>query len=82
MGKQLTKKHYTYNLLVTFRMQFTFTDDEVEPSEEGGPEDRDPSQRALENLEKELHEQLRQNYTVDDMEVSGDFDDLLGIDEG
>jgi hypothetical protein len=81
MGKQPTKKHYTYNLSVSFRMQFTFTENEVEPSEDGGPKDRDPSQRALENLEEELREHLRQHYTVDDIEVSGDFDDLLGIDE-
>jgi len=81
MGKQPTKKHYTYNLSVSFRMQFTFTEDEVKPSEEGGPKDRDPSSRSLENLEKELGEYLGQNYAVDDVEVWGDFDELLGIDE-
>jgi hypothetical protein len=79
MGKQPLKKHYTYNLTVSFRMQYTFPEEEVEPSEEGDTEDRDPSQCALNRLEDELREYLRQNYVADNVEAWGDFDDLLGI---
>ena len=80
--KSIKKKYYTYNLLVSFTMQFTFPEDETEPSEEGDPTDRDPSQRSLENLTKELREYLEKDYwPISNLDVDCDFDDLLGIAE-
>lgn len=72
------KKLFTYNLTCSFEMQFTFTASEVEQSDEGGEGDFSPTDEALESLEKELQEYIGQNYPVQKLEISGDFDDLLG----
>jgi hypothetical protein len=79
MPEQPAKKLYTYNLAVSFKMRVTLREDEVEPSREGGPEDRDPTQLTLAKLEEELWECLRYDYTIDDLEVCGDFNDLLEL---
>ena len=75
-----SNKHYTFNVSVTFNMQYTFTSSEVQPAEEGGCNDVDPSDEALAALAKEIEEYLSINYPINDIEVFSDFDDLLGID--
>lgn len=73
-------KLYTYNVLVSFTVQHTFREDEVEQAEEGGEGDLDPTSAALEEFENEIQEFLGTNYAVADVEAWTDFDDLLGVD--
>ena len=73
-------KHYTFNVRCSFSMQYTFTDDEVEPTEEGGESDVDPTSAALKAIERELQEHLSEQYgSISELDVGADFDDLLGV---
>ena len=74
-------KHYTYDVLVSFKMQFTFSEKEVQSSEEEDKNVFDPSDEALTHLEKELKEFLSQKYPVDEIEAWVDFDGFLGANE-
>lgn len=76
---QKTKKFYTFNVSVSFEMQFTFGEKEVQPAEEGGENDFEPTEKALADLEKELNEYLSQNYIIDKLESVTDFDSLLCV---
>ena len=71
------EKLYTYNVLVSFQMQYTFREDEVEHAEEGDERDLDPTGEAIANLEEELTEYLGQNYAVEKVDAFADF--LLGV---
>jgi len=75
----MPKKLFTYKVIVSFEMQFTFAESEVEQSDEGSDGDLSPTDAALESLEKELQECLGQNYYVEKIEARTDFDDLLGV---
>jgi len=66
---------------VTFDMQFTFAEDEVEPTDGGGDEDFDPTAEALQELEKELEECIGNCCSVSKIEAYADCDSLLGVDE-
>jgi len=74
-----TTSFYTYEVHVSVRLQHTFTEAEVEPSEEGGDGDMDPTDEALTKLEQELEEHLLEEYTVTGVEAWADFDNLLGV---
>lgn len=73
-------KLYTYNVLCSFKLQYTFTQDEVEQAEEGAEGDLDPKATALEQVAAEIREQLEENFAVSEVEAWADFDELLGID--
>ena len=76
------EKYYTYSVLMSFNMQFTFIGKEVQPSDEGGENDFDPTDQALIDLEKELEDYLSQNYNaIEKVEAYADFDNLLGVEE-
>lgn len=81
----MAKKHFTYMVACSFKMQFTFTDSEVEQSDEGdeGDEgDMSPSDAALEALCQEIEECLVAHLGgVEKIEACADFDDLLGVEE-
>lgn len=77
--KPNVERFFTYNVSVSFDMQYTFEESEIQPSEEGAEGDYDPSDEAIANLEKELTEYLRQAYSADNMDVFADFDSLLGV---
>lgn len=75
-------KHYTYQLHVSLKMQFTFDGSEVEQSDDGGDGDISPTDAALETARREIEECLVEEFGgVDEIEVSADFDDLLGVDD-
>jgi hypothetical protein len=77
--KAKVKKFYTYSVSVSFDMQYTFGEDEIQQAEEGGKNDFDPTDKALADLESELKEYLSQNYCIRSIEAFTDFDSLLGI---
>lgn len=70
---------YTYHVHCSFRLQFTFSQDEVVAAEEGKEGDLDPTQAALDGLASDLQECLTENFAVTDVQVHADFDDLLGV---
>ena len=70
-------KHYTFHVYATVKMQFTFTEAEVEHDPDGDDTAVEPTAEALGALERELEEYLGQNYVVDEIEVSSDSDMIL-----
>jgi len=77
----MPKKLFTYEVVVSFKTQFTFAESEVEQSDEGDEGDLSPTDTALEALGKEIEECLSQQFCIENMEVWSDFDHLLGVDE-
>jgi hypothetical protein len=73
-------KHYTFYVYCTFRMQYTFTADEVQEDPDGDAADLEPKDEALRVLERELAEYLSENYPVSEVDASADSDSFLGID--
>ncbi len=74
----MAKKRFNYIVTVSFQMQFSFPESEVEQSDEGAEGDMSPTDEALEALEEELAEFLGQNYGgICNMEAWADFDELL-----
>ena len=73
------KKYYTYMISCSFKMQYTFTEKEVEQAEEGGEGDLDPIEDALMDLEKTIKDRLEPHWAVSDVEAWTDFDELLGV---
>ena len=79
------EKYYTYMISCSFKMQYTFTEKEVEQAEEGSEGDIDPTEDALMDLEKTIKDRLDPHWAVSDVEAWTDFDELLGViddDEG
>ena len=78
-----SEKYYTYRVSVSFNLQYTFKENEVQSAEgEGGDEnDFEPTDEALIELEKEIEEYLLENYPVDTVEAWAEVDDLLGVNE-
>ena len=74
-------KRYTFNVVCSFAMQFTFSESEVQPDSEGSESDVEPSELALEKLEAELNDFLSQHYGVTKVEAYADSDALLGIED-
>jgi hypothetical protein len=81
--KQSTKrkKIYTYDVMCSFSLQYSFTESEVEPDPEGGKGDFIPTDEAIHNLEKELTEAIGFNYCVSNFQVDVESDQLLGTSE-
>ena len=78
----MATKHFTYNVSVSFQMQFTFSESEVEQSDEGDKGDMSPTDAALEELGKDISERLGEHFGgVDKVEAWADFDELLGVEE-
>jgi hypothetical protein len=63
-------KHHTFKVVCGFTMQYTFTETEIGP-------DGEPTEEAVFALQEELDEHVRQNYSVDVVDV--EIDSLLGI---
>ena len=78
----MAKRHFTYLVTCSFNMQFTFTDSEVEQSDEGAEGDMSPTDAALEALAQEVANRLGEHFGgVEKIEACADFDDLLGTEE-
>lgn len=71
--------HYTFRVHVYFEIQYTFTGAEVQHECGGAPSDVEPTEKALADLQNEMQEYVGGNYSVDELEVDADSDDLLGI---
>ncbi len=71
-------EYFTYNVSVSFELQHTFHESEVQPAAEGDEHDREPTERSLSKLKSELEEYLSNNYTISDLDVSADFESFLG----
>ena len=59
-------KRYTFNVTCSFSMQYTFTEHEVEPDEDGDVGDFEPIYSAQRLLAEELKEHLGQNFALND----------------
>jgi hypothetical protein len=78
----MAKRHFTYMVACSFKMQFTFNESEVEQSDEGAEGDMSPTDAALAALCHEIEECLGEHFGgVDKMEACADFDDLLGVED-
>jgi hypothetical protein len=75
----VAEKYYTYMILCSFKIQYTFTEKEVEQAEEGGEGDLDPTEDALMDLERTIKDCLDPDWAVSDVEAWTDFDELLGV---
>ena len=75
----MKKKLYTYKVLCSFEMQFTFTEDEVVQDDGGNDGEMEPSDDALIALQEEISEELSQHWIVDKVDAYAEFDNLLGI---
>ena len=80
------KGSYTFLVEVSFQIQHTFTDAEVQrDSERGGPNNFEPTYEALLDLEMQLDAEVYSDtfglskFTVDKVET--DSDSLLGIEK-
>ena len=71
--------HYTFRVHVYFEIQYTFTGAEVQRDWGGAPSDFEPTEKALADLQNEMEEYVGGNYSVDELEVDAESDDLLGI---
>jgi hypothetical protein len=60
---------YTFLLPVTFQLQLTFPEAEVDASDADNPEIRS---EALEVLKQELLEVLGQNYVISELDIADD----------
>jgi hypothetical protein len=78
-GVDNSKKLYTFNVSFSFEMQFTFPSSDVQPAEEGGKNDFDPTDKAITALEKEVENYLAQVYPVTNVQAFADFDSLIGV---
>ena len=75
----MKKKYYTYKMLCSFHMQYTFTEKELVEAGEGDENDFEPSDDSLINIQNEMREHLSQKWSVSDVEVDAEFDSLLGV---
>jgi hypothetical protein len=73
------KKIYTYDVICSFNLQYSFTESEVEPDPEGGKSDFIPTDEAIRNLEKVLTEAIGFNFSVTNLQADVESDQLLGI---
>jgi hypothetical protein len=76
------RKYYTFNVTCSFTTQNSFLESEVVQESEGAEGDKIPTAKALRDLAKRLTEALGSRFSVDDLEVYADSDQLLGVDEG
>jgi hypothetical protein len=74
-------KKYTFQIYCTFKMQYTFTGDEVQQDPDGDATDLEPKDEALNALQRELEEYLAENYPVSQVDASADSSAFLGMDE-
>jgi hypothetical protein len=72
-------KHYTFNVVCSFTMQFTFTEYEVQPGSDGSESDVVPLDSELTKIEVELRNLLSQHYSVGEVDLYAGSDALLGI---
>lgn len=79
--KQNPKPEYnfTFKVFCSFEMEYTFSEDEVERDLNVRPEDADPTDAALEALERELGEHLSQLYPGIEVDASADSASLLAV---
>ena len=72
-------KTYTFRLLCSFEMQYSFTESEVGPDTEGGESDVVPTEAVLAALIEEMQATICQHITSFAIHVESD--DLLGTED-
>jgi hypothetical protein len=73
------EKVYTYRVLCSFTIQYSFPESEVIPDPEGRKGAFIPTDKAVCQLEEDLIEIIGYNYSVSDLVADVESDDLLGI---
>lgn len=74
-------KSYVFHVYCTFKMQYTFNEDEVHRDPGGDKTDFEPNDEALEALDRELEEYLSENYVVSDVDSSADSQSFIALEE-
>ena len=77
----MVAKHYVFDVYCSFKMQYTFTEDEVQLDPGGDDSDFEPTDEALEALEHRLDEYLVGNYCVAEVDASADSNSFIGLGE-
>lgn len=72
-------KTYTFELLATVRVTYSFSESEVLQEPGGGEDEVVPTDAALGELEQSLLETLGQNYAVEAVGIDVSSDDLQGV---
>jgi hypothetical protein len=81
MGDNMAAKHYVFEVYCSFKMQYTFSEQEVQRDCGGDETDFEPTDKALEALQRELEEHLSSDYGCMDVHASADSDSLLAVEE-
>jgi hypothetical protein len=76
------KRIYTYDVICSFNLQYSFTESEVEKDPGGDEGDFNPTDKAIRNLEMDLKQTLGHNYAISNFEAHAESDDLIGISDG
>ena len=76
------QKIYTFRVQCSFELQYSFTEDEVEPDPGGSEEDFNPKDEAILALENDLREALGANYLVTSLKAHAESDEIIGISDG
>ena len=69
---------YTFTVMCSFNIQYTFTESEVEQDSGGDVGEFQPTDKALRNLEKELNKKIGQHYPVTQLSADAESDQFLG----
>ena len=77
----MSSKNYTFHVYCSFKIQYTFTEDEVDRDPGGDETDFEPTDEALQALEHELQEFLGENYVIDDVDASADSNSFIAAEE-
>jgi hypothetical protein len=75
-------EHYAFTVVGSFKMQYTYSDQEVQPDADGNDADVEPTEEAQRQLEGRLTECLGREFALmGNVEVFADSDALLGVDD-
>ena len=66
-------------MICSFNLQYSFTESEVEQDPGGDEGDFNPTDEAIQTLEKDLQKTLGDDYVITKFEAYVESDELLGI---
>ena len=75
------QKIYTYRVLCSFELQYSFNESEVERDWDGDETDFSPTDEAISALEQELLQTLQNNYVVESVDARTEFSLILGAED-
>ena len=74
------RRSFTFTVVCSFSMQYTFSEDEVQPDTGGGDGDFEPTDDALLRLEKNIEQELEGIWGgIEDVDASADSESLTAV---